>query len=541
MSDDHRPWMRPASDSDAPGSDTRTTTTTGRSAPPATSDAPSLPIRAASLEMPGAVEDSRSGSAPVAATGAAAAARRRWLLPAAVAVAATIAVGLVVSRSGDDTAPAASDPSAATSVHGPAESRGDRRIRLVGDLLKRRVAALRAGDQAGWLADLDSADTPSITFEKTRFANLRRLAPTSFDLRLGQFRSGMFATTQQTSVRVTINQIAQLAADIERSAYAYDWTVAFDGDQIRISDITPSTEPSLYKEPLTNPPFDMVPLRTATSSGVTVLAATTGRWDPKAYLPAAQRAAKLVRSLWGRRPHAVPGFVIFLADHQQFGAWYDNGTGRGAAVGVTVFPQVVEADGTGRLARPNPTVMHKPNEPSWIQRGAGARIVLDMSQLDGTRQAQTVMAHEMAHAIGPHLIQAVHADFGPKGTSNQATWPIEGFARWVEFLDQPGYATSAMRAVRAGRATYHPAGPFPASDNFYAANPRRQSFNYNLSSSMFLAAEQAGGRQKAVDLYICLTNQMEYMAETEMFINTCISGVGLDPTKVWALHKRLTT
>ncbi|XVU28663.1 hypothetical protein ACQPZJ_16900 [Actinoplanes sp. CA-054009] len=455
---------------------------------------------------------------------------RRWLMPAAVAVVAVVVAGVVVVSRPGGAAPEAVTATAAQSY----DINPDRRFQLVDELLARRVAAFRAGDLKAWLADIDPTATKAIAFEKKRFANLRQFRFTSFDLRLSNVkRTAVFDEKPD----VVIDQISRLAVDVERSVVPYDWKLTLAGDRFQITDVGPNYSPQ-YESPLLFPPVDDVPLRSASAGGITVAAPAGSKWDPKAYLPAARNAAKLVRSLWGARPYKTPGFVIFLGDHRQFLKWYDNNAGRQGAVGVTVFPHAVDEEGTDQFDRPNPTVMHAPNQPSWIRRGAGSRIVLDMSQLTTARQAQTVMAHEMAHAIAPHLVQAKAGGYGPKSTNVQATWPIEGFARWVEFLDAPGYAQSAMARVRAGRA-YRPAGPFPASEGFYAADGKRQSYNYNLSSSMFLAAAQVGGRQKAVDLYICLTNQMEYQADTEMFINVCVNGVGLSPAKLWTTQRRL--
>ncbi|SNY47568.1 hypothetical protein [Paractinoplanes atraurantiacus] len=456
--------------------------------------------------------------------------KRRWLVPAAVAVVAVVVAGVVVvSRPGD------AAPEAVTAAVSPSfVNDSDRRSRLIDELLARRVAAFKAGDLKAWLADIDPAAAKAIAFETKRFANLRQFRFTSFDLSA----SNVTATAVfDEKPDVIIDQISRLTADVDRSVIPYNWKLEFTGDTVRITDVAPSYHQA-YENPLLFPPFDDVPLKSASAGGITIAAAVGSKSNPQAFLPAAQRAAKLVRSLWGSRPYATPGFVIFLGDHKQFLKWYDNNAGRQGAVGVTVFPRPADEEGTEQFDRPNPTVMHKPNEPSWIRRGAGSRIVLDVSQFTSARQAESVMVHEMAHAIAPHLIQSKAGGYGPKATNVQATWPIEGFARWVEFLGTPGYAQSAMRTVRAGRA-YRPAGPFPPSEGFYAADAKRQSYNYNLSSSMFLAAEQAGGRQKAVDLYVCLSNQMEYQADTEMFINTCISGVGLNPSTVWTAQRRL--
>ncbi|MFG1992315.1 hypothetical protein ACGFJ7_20280 [Actinoplanes sp. NPDC048988] len=455
---------------------------------------------------------------------------RRWIAPAAVAAVAVAVAGVVVVSRPGDAAPEAVTATVAQSH----ESDADRRLRLIDQMLARRAAAFKAGDEKAWLADIDPAATKAIAFERKRFANLRQFRFASFDLSL----SNVTATAVfDEKPDVVIDQISRLTADVDRSVIPYDWKLAFTGDTVTITDAAPSWNPQ-YQNPLLFPPADDVPLRTATAGGITVASAVGSTWDPKVYLPAAQRAAKLVRSLWGARPYGTSGFVIFLGDHKQFLKWYDNNVSRQGAVGVTVFPRATDDEGTEQFDRPNPKVLHEPNQPSWIRRGAGSRIVLDMSRFTSVRQTQTVMAHEMAHAIAPHLIQSRAGGYGPKSTNVQASWPIEGFARWVEFLDAPGYAQTATRAVRAGRA-YRPAGPFPPSETFYAPDAKRQSYNYNLSSTMFLAAERTGGRQKAVDLYVCLTNQMEYQADTEMFIDNCVKGVGLNPAKLWPTQRTL--
>jgi hypothetical protein len=402
-------------------------------------------------------------------------------------------------------------------------------------MAQRRTAALDSGDLTGWLADIEPTATAVIKREKMRFANLHQLQLTSFVLHPRDWRGGFFDPGTKVTGDVLVEEVMQLPDDVARSSSIADWTIAFDGDQARITRIDVYSDEDSFNRA----PWDEVPLRAARGKGVTIYAPTVGRWNPATYLPGAAKAAALVRSLWGKR-RGVPGFVVFLADHRQFTSWFGTGADLAGAIGFTDFPRMVEADGRGRLPVPNPTVLHKPNEPSWLQRGAGSRIVLDMSQIDSLRDVQRVLAHEMGHAAGPHLIEATRADFGPKGTSNQAIWPIEGFARWIEFLDNPGYGTSAMRGVRADRAKYQPSGPFPASDDFYSTNERRTSYNYNLSSSMFLAAQQIGSKQKAIDLYVCLTNQRENESDIEILINVCINGVGLNPDQAWSTQHRLT-
>lgn len=184
----------------------------------------------------------------------------------------------------------------------------------------RRAAALRAGDEQAWLADLDPAAAELIAAEKWRFANLRQLAPPVFVL-----RSGRFDTARPQLLYV--QQIMQLASDVQPTRNAFEWTMRYDGGRAVITKVTKFAEPGKLLESYgdsgaeRNVPWDDAPLRSAAGSRVTVLAPVASKWQPDTYLPGALRAAALVRSLWKGRPGA-PGFTVFLADDKQFEQWF---------------------------------------------------------------------------------------------------------------------------------------------------------------------------------------------------------------------------
>jgi hypothetical protein len=215
----------------------------------------------------------------------------------------------------------------------------------------------------------------------------------------------------------------------------------------------PGTRFESYRDagPSRNVPWDNVALTSARGGQVTVMAPASGTWQPSAYLPAAQRAAALVRSLWGTRTGA-PGFTIFLADDQQFASWFASRETDRHTIGYATFADVVEPDGQKRLARPN-TALPKPGEPMWKEQTAGARIVLRMSAITSPAEAQHIMAHEMAHAVGPHLMRWTSTDAKYAGVG-QATRVLEGFARWVEHLDEPGSAARGLTYVRRNKTKY---------------------------------------------------------------------------------------
>jgi hypothetical protein len=145
------------------------------------------------------------------------------------------------------------------------------------------------------------------------------------------------------------------------------------------------------------------------------------------------------------------------------------------------------------------------------------------------------MAHEMAHAIGPHLMRWSSTDAKYAG-AGQATWVIEGFARWVEHLDEPGSAARGLTYVRHNKAKYQPSGAdLPGNPGFHSADNDRTTFNYELSAAVFTAVDKIAGRQKAVDLYISLTNDMQNTTDTRLFLNDDLTRIGIDPQKLWRL------
>jgi hypothetical protein len=169
----------------------------------------------------------------------------------------------------------------------------------------------------------------------------------------------------------------------------------------------------------------------------------------------------------------------------------------------------------------------------WKERTAGARIVLRMSEIASPAEAEPIMAHEMAHAIGPNLFQNFTTD---EAITDQPTWALEGFARWVEHQAEPGSAARGRAYVRQNRSRYAPAGDhdLPPNAGFYSPDDKRTRFNYELGAALFGAIEQVGGKQKAVDVYITLTNAGSSLTDTRLFLDGEIDECGVDSNQVWA-------
>jgi hypothetical protein len=263
--------------------------------------------------------------------------------------------------------------------------------------------------------------------------------------------------------------------------------------------------------------------------------------DPQAYLPVAQRAHRLATSLWGKRK-AAPGFVVFLADDQQFSKWFGNADSPELVGGITVFPQIAaDADGRRGPRRDPARKLDEATKPVCSDLTAGARIVLRMSTIATMQRAETVMAHEMAHAIGPHIVANLQTDPTPETVGmDQPSWVVEGFARWNDHMTQPGSADRAAALVRRNMAKYRPTdGIFPKNTGFYSDDPGRTSFNYEIGAAFFYAAEKTANRQKATDLYIALSSSPELTSLDRGFIDDDLRAARIDPDRFWATYKKL--
>ncbi|MEU4622344.1 hypothetical protein AB0G04_20555 [Actinoplanes sp. NPDC023801] len=166
-----------------------------------------------------------------------------------------------------------------------------------------------------------------------------------------------------------------------------------------------------------------------------------------------------------------------------------------------------------------------------------------MSTIATMQRAETVIAHEMAHAIGPHIVGSLQTDPTPETVGmDQPSWVVEGFARWIDHMTRPGSADQGAAYVRRNRARYRPTdGIVPKNTGFYSDDPARTSFNYEIGAAFFYAAEKTSNRQKATDLYIALSGIPELTSLDRMFLDGNIRGVGIEPDRFWTTYKKLVT
>ena len=69
--------------------------------------------------------------------------------------------------------------------------------------------------------------------------------------------------------------------------------------------------------------------------------------------------------------------------------------------------------------------------------------------------------------------------------------------------------------------------------------PTRTLFNYELSAAFYHAAEQVGGRQRTVDLYIELSRRPQLVSDTHLILDPQLRRLGIDTDRMWAAHRNL--
>lgn len=434
------------------------------------------------------------------------------------------------------------DPGDVAEFQARMNERQDRRKQMLQDLVQRRTAAMVAGDEAAWLADIDPARTYTVTRERMRFHNLRQLQPATF--RILTFPNSTVSSYDKASPTdddIHVRQVLKLGEDMQHSTQEFHWQVTVHDDRLVINSVDERILP-VGQDAARNPAWDHVALRSARGNGTVVFSAQDSAWNPQDYIAVADRAAQRVRAFWGNRKGAM-NFVVFLVDDQQFRNWFDNGgVSLAGTVGVATFPDMVKEDGT-RLTflADRSRGLGASKHPQFEGRMAGARIMLRMSKIKDAAAAEEVLVHEMGHALGPHLISGNSTDFGSDGAMNQPSWAIEGFARYLEHKVTAGSAERGAAYVRRNMRKYlgPRASEFPGNKDFYSGDTDRTAFNYEIGAAFFLAAEKAGGPEKAADLYVALTNNTMLTSGVSMFIDQDLKAAGLNPTRVWTEFRKL--
>ena len=342
-----------------------------------------------------------------------------------------------------------------TSVHGP-----------VDDMLDCRTRALRTGDEAKFLSDLDQKQPGLLQQERMVFANLRQFQFS--EIRLHQFFPPDIAKPidlqEGKAVAVGVLLTYHLAGiDTDRTQDGFEYTIVPRKGRPVVTEIDINALGS--ESP--NVPWEIVPLRVARSGNVSVAADDTAG-DPAALAAAMSAADQQVRRLWGSR-RAAPGTVIFAsADPKRTKSWFPAGLA--PAVEASAFvARVRAADERGIISGDV----------------IGGRVVLTTGRIPADQLAGTYR-HELAHAISAPLVTTRPVP---------PLWAIEGYACWVEDPNNKGRLDVVRNAVKLGRFT----GQLPDNATFYEVE--RIYLDYGLGLTVFRFIAGNWGPERASDVY----------------------------------------
>ncbi|MGW4502220.1 hypothetical protein ACWENR_26880 [Micromonospora sp. NPDC004336] len=389
-------------------------------------------------------------------------------------------------------------------------------------LLDRRAEALRAGDEAAFLADLDQSDGNLVRGQKLLFDNLRKLKLATF----GYLARQAIGTPEGEVHRfMPVHEVVQLDADAGPGGVApaasFRYSVAVRDGRLTIVEILPVTRENANELGTHGLPGDapwhLSPL-TVQHVDNACLIGDASVPDLQRYADATRGEVRHVESLWGDRLR-FPGHVLFLTrDEANFKRWYGLG-------GVGNFTPDVEGFQV-------PQYGVRQNGDVYQEQYAGSRVVVNLRTIanfgDDPRR---VIRHELAHSVGSRTTALSSAGW----VLGAPTWAVEGFARWVERIDERPYVRSRVAA-----GAFH--GTMPASKGFYGPASR---FNYALSATVFSFVERSRDRAAAVEFYASVVKYTDTegdpLVRTPIFSAVCerVLGVtGGEFTRQWAAFVR---
>jgi hypothetical protein len=386
--------------------------------------------------------------------------------------------GLLVAGCGG-----AKRPTIESQDNSSAESADMKRLR---EILDRRARAVQQKDESAFLADLDRSNEKLLQHEKMVFANLRQFKFNEFRYITDRILSGTEDKGEYAFGPVI--QIAQLPVDAGPGGVApaetFQYRLVRKDGKLVVKDIAPTTQDNAqdvsFNGPLANAPWNFGPLRVIQAGNVW-LASDGSVSELDRYAAAAEDEARKVEALWGDRLR-FPGHVLFFTrDPASFRTWFGLGTASNFDESVEGFQ--IPLNGVRKDGR------------VYDGQYAAARVVVNLKSTDLFKDdPRLVIRHELAHAV---TCRATASTPGFAGLG-APTWAVEGFARWVEGLDN----AAAKSGIRARAASGVAAGTFngqlPLTKTFYGKDV---GFNYDVSSTIFAYIERSKGRDTAVEFY----------------------------------------
>ncbi len=339
---------------------------------------------------------------------------RVWVVAAACVALLLVVTGMAAVTNGVPAsrwaATSALDPSAAGPPPAP---EGWGRLEKV---LAEQAAALLRGDQRGWLAPVDAANTRLRTHYRKLFTTLRALGVT--DWRYHTTIPPVLATGGRSDVDVyavyCFHRPTCPAFDVGSSGAAprieQTLTVERRDGRYVITALKLPADP--YEKRPT--PWEGGTLAVAQGRHVTVAAppALAGRLGE--VVAAADRAAVAVDRFTRYLDIPRRRYLVYLAGDKEWNRWYGGAPGRHSR----------------GYARP-------------VGR-AGSEVVLKMSALPGGELAK-VLRHEFGHVVTlagtEDGLRVIATDFD--------RWLTEGIAEYIAYAPQPAGASSRMPSVRA--------------------------------------------------------------------------------------------
>lgn len=347
--------------------------------------------------------------------------------------------------------------------------RAESTVTAIQGVLDRRAAAVRARDEAAFMADVDPFDQDFVRRQEVLFHNLVSM-PLS---ELSYVVEPNFSYAKAIPYRILFRFHARAYAPgvtvrykvtgVDSKTVVTPWVpiIGQIGDQWVIADEASDKD---LPYGANGQAWDAGPIAVTRSERVVAVfsAEDTARAD---YL--LQLAEEGLDRVYAVRPTGWDGKVLVTAVQERriFDAYFANAPDRIAQVAAIAVP-------------------YYDRVPDWYENGmfATTRVVFNPQQLSAQPEE---LAHDLAHEF-------VHAAMGPVTVGATPRWVVEGFAEYVAYK-QEDVAASALK--KAMRETTLPMS-FPQDPSFYA-----ETTNYITAWLACKMIAERYGEKRLIALY----------------------------------------
>lgn len=376
-------------------------------------------------------------------------------------------------------------------------------VRDLQALLDRRAQAQLAGDEEGFLADLDPSNTEMLERERLEFANLQRFEVADIRYATGQVgKTGRyeppphpFEERTEPYAFMPVIKAVRLSADADLQSVsgpgeAFEYLVDRRGGRWAVVDIVPMSIAEQERRkgsdqgfistniPPAHAPWHHDALQVINVGNVW-LVADDSVGDLGRYAAEAAAEAERAEEMWGDRPR-FPGHVLFFTRRKKtLARWYEAGRdadASGLREGYALGISGVRDDGT-----------------VYPSEYAGARNLIFLPAVDEHGWGyRLTMRHELTHTV---TRRAYGTGDNPLFTT-PPTWAVEGFATYISVRGMPAEESTVRQIALQGFD-----GTFPNSDAFQRGNARRVGTNYAVSATVFRFVERMADMTTAIDFY----------------------------------------